>query len=81
MLKKTKSILDELAELSIAKSDNIHVTESRALNIIHSCINLLEHLHKHYDSEIANDLEKRFLNSIRSRDSSKFSRGIGKVKK
>lgn len=80
MLKKTKSILDELTELSIAKSDNMHVTESRALNIIHSAINLLEHLHKHYDEEVANDLEKRFLNSVRARDPSKFSRGIGKAK-
>jgi hypothetical protein len=53
--------------------------ESRAVNIINSAINLLETLHKHYDAESADELERRFLNAIRGQDPAKFTRGIKKI--
>jgi hypothetical protein len=33
-----------------------------------------------FDGEIAQDLEKRFYNSIKSGDATKFMRGIKKIK-
>ena len=36
-------------------------------------------MHKNYDSETANELERRFLNSIKSGDPRKFKRGVQKV--
>ena len=33
-------------------------------------------MHKHYDADVAGDLERRLINSIRSLDTRKFVRGI-----
>ena len=75
---RTRSILQELNELAeVRNKDNLF--ESRAVNIINSAINLLETLHKHYDAESADELERRFLNAIRGQDSAKFTRGIKKI--
>lgn len=75
---KTRSILQELNE--IAKIRNIdHLYESRATNIINSAINLLDSIKTHYTAEDADELERRLINSIRGRDSTKFVRGIRKI--
>ena len=78
MRKQTRSILHELNSMIVEK-DRQHVMESRATNVIESAINLINEMHKHYDSETASDLERRLLNSIRHQDSRKFVRGIRKV--
>lgn len=75
---RTRSILQELNELAEVRNKD-DLFESRAVNIINSAINLLETLHKHYDAESADELERRFLNAIRGQDPAKFTRGIKKV--
>ena len=75
---RTRSILQELNELAEVRNKD-DLFESRAVNITNSAINLLETLHKHYDAESADELERRFLNAIRGQDSAKFTRGIKKI--
>jgi hypothetical protein len=75
---RTRSILQELNELAEVRNKD-DLFESRAVNIINSAINLLESLHKHYDADSADELERRFLNAIRGQDSAKFTRGIKKI--
>lgn len=79
MRRKTKSILEELDEMVIER-DRVHVLENRASNIIDSAINLISMIHENFDQDDAADLEKRLLNSIRTKDPRKFNRGIRKVK-
>ncbi|NDB65598.1 MAG: hypothetical protein EB168_08020 [Euryarchaeota archaeon] len=75
MLKKTRSILDELSDLHVNK-DKKHLVESRASNIIQSAINLFEQLENMYEPEQADDLQRKFINAIRTRDPRKFYRSV-----
>ena len=75
---KTRSILQELNEIA-DRRDKDSLIESRAANIIDAAINLMELIHKHYDEETAQELERRFINSIKGADPSKFNRGIRKI--
>ena len=75
---RTRSILQELNEMAEVRNKD-GLIESRATNIINSAINLLESIHKHYDAESADELERRFINAIKGQDTAKFSRGIRKV--
>ena len=77
-MRKSRSILEELNSISIDRYRN-HVVENRAEHIINSAINLIEQIEKNYDQETAKDLANRLVNSIRSKDSTKFSRGIKKL--
>lgn len=78
----SRSILDELDAVLAARkaTDRESIIESRANNIITSAINLLEMIHKSYPAEVAEDLEKRFLNSIRGRNAAKMSNSLKKIK-
>lgn len=78
MKKSTRSILQELSQLSVGKDTDM-VLETRGSNIIQSAINILELIRENYDAETAADLEKRFINSIKSGDGNKFKRGIKKL--
>tara|TARA_B110000977_G_C10800777_1_gene386196 strand:- start:87 stop:338 length:252 start_codon:yes stop_codon:yes gene_type:complete len=78
MKKRTRSILEELNNLPLRKS-NDHLIESSANNIIESAINLLNRINEQYDEVTASELERRFLNSIRTGDPKKFKRVIGKI--
>lgn len=78
MEKRTKSILSELDNLFISK-DKKHFVESKANNLIQGAINLLTFIKENFEKEQADELERRFINSIRAHDSSKFIRGIRKV--
>lgn len=78
MRKHTRSILEELNNLDRSKS-NDHLIETTGSNIIESAINLLNKISKTYDADTAGELERRFLNSIKSGDPRKFKRGIQKV--
>jgi hypothetical protein len=75
---RTRSILQELNELADVRNKDT-LFENRATNIINSAINLLETLHKHYDAEQADELERRFINAIKGQDPAKFTRGIRKI--
>ena len=77
MKKQTRSILQELNNLH--RKDSDFLIESSANNIIESSINLLSRIHNTYDAATANDLERRFINSIKSGDPRKFRRSINKI--
>ena len=53
--------------------------EATGNNIIESAINLLNRIAETYDDTTANELERRFLNSIRTGDPRKFKRTMSKV--
>ena len=79
MKKRTRSILDELNNLHLHK-DKESLIESTGNNLIQSTINLFNRINEQYDSESALELERRFINSIRTGDPKKFKRGIEKIK-
>lgn len=79
MQRKTRSILEELNAIS-AKKDSEAVIESRATHVIDSAINLLQLIKENFDQESAYELERRLINSIKSADPAKFTRGIRKLR-
>jgi hypothetical protein len=78
MRKSTRSILQELSDIGISRDTNL-VIESRGSNLIESAINLLELIRENYDLETAAELERRFINSIKSGDTNKFKRSIKRI--
>lgn len=79
MQRKTKSLLEELNSIAV-KRDGELVIESRATHVINSAINLLELIKENFDPEVAYELERRFVNSIKSGDPAKFTRSIRKLR-
>lgn len=79
MQKKTRSLLEELDTLRLHK-DRENLVESRANHVITGAINLIQFIRENYDTAQAEELERRLLNSIRAQDSSKFSRGVKRLK-
>lgn len=77
-MKKARSILEELNQISVDRDRN-HVVSNRGEHVINSAINLIEQIETHYDELTAKDLTNRLINSIRGKDVNKFSRGIKKV--
>ena len=77
-MSKYRSIIEELNQISIDRDRN-NVVENRAEHVIRSAINLIEQMERHYDAETARDLTNRLINSIKGKDSTKFSRGIKKI--
>lgn len=80
MQKRTRSILEELSSMSVQR-DKSSLIESRANNVISSAINLLNYIRENYDEDQASELERRLLNSIRSQDPQKFTRGVRRLGK
>ena len=78
MKKSTRSILQELSDIGISRDTNL-VIESRGSNLIESAINLIELIKENYDLETAAELERRFINSIKSGDANKFKRSIKRI--
>jgi hypothetical protein len=78
MRKSTRSILQELNDLGVNRNKDL-VIESRGTNLIESAINLLSLIRENYDIETASELERRFLNAIRTAEPAKFKRGIKKI--
>ena len=79
MQKRTRSILDELANMSVGR-DKENLIESRASNVIAGAINLINFIRENYDADTSIELERRLINSIRAQDATKFTRGIKKAK-
>ena len=79
MQNKTRSILEELSNVSFTK-DKENVVESRASHIIESAIRLMSYIRENFDSETAYKLEKKFHSSIKNMDSNKFSKGVARIK-
>jgi len=82
MQKKTKSILEELDGLyneKYAERDRRYVIESRANNIITSAIRLVEQIEAEFPAEQAENLTRKLLNAIRTKDAGKFNRSVRKT--
>lgn len=79
MKRATRSLLEELNSISL-KKDSEAVVESRAAHVINSAINLLSIIKENFPPDQAYELERRFLNSIKAGDPSKFTRGIRKLR-
>jgi len=78
MKKQTRSILQELNSFATKKDVEL-IVESRALHVINGAINILEMVRENFPEEVALDLERRLINSIRGSDPDKFRRGIRKI--
>ena len=78
MRKSTRSILQGLTDVTINRDTDL-VIESRGSNIIQSAINLMTLIRVNYDIETAAELERRFINSIKGADPTKFKRGIKRI--
>ena len=77
MQKRTRSILDELDSMYTDRDKNL-VIESRATNVITGAIRLLEQIDAAYTPDQAENLTRKLLNAIRTRDASRFSRTVRK---
>ena len=75
MQKKTRSLLEELDSMYVER-DQRHVIENRAANVIASAIRLLEQIDSSYSAEDAQNLQRKLLNAIRTKDAGKFSRSV-----
>jgi hypothetical protein len=78
MRKSTRSILQGLTEVGVTRNTDA-IIESRGANLIDSAVNLISLIKEHYDLETAAELERRFINAIRTADPAKFKRGIKKI--
>lgn len=79
MKRSTRSLLEELNSIAV-KKDNEAIVESRAAHVINSAINLLGIIKESFPPEQAYELERRFINSIRTNDPNKFVRSIRKLR-
>ena len=79
MQNKTRSILEELSNISFTK-DKENVVESRASHILDSAIRLLTYIKENFEPETAYKLEKKFHSAIKNMDASKFSKGVARIK-
>ena len=78
MQKRTRSILEELESFHTEK-DTKHIIRSRADSLIEGACRLLDLVNEAYSEEEADNLTRKFLNSIRTRDGRKFQRSLKKV--
>lgn len=75
MQKKTRSILEELDAMYVERDRRLLI-ENRAASIIASAVRLLEEIDREFPAEQAENLTRKLLNAIRTRDSGKFSRSV-----
>jgi hypothetical protein len=75
MQKRTRSLLEELDSMYVERERDL-IIESRASNIIAGAINLLEQIDASYSPDQAENLTRKMLNAIRTRDASKFARTV-----
>jgi len=78
MQHKTRSILEELQSLHIAR-DSKHLIENRANNLIASSSRLLDEIEELYDPETADILVRKLLLAIKMRQASKFIKALKKA--
>jgi hypothetical protein len=78
MKKVTRGILEELSSIG-RKGYSDEFIQTTGNNIIESAINLLSKIHESYPEDTAIDLERRFLNAIRSNNPKKFKSGVDKI--
>lgn len=79
MQKRTRSILEELDAIYTEKQadrDRRYIIESRASNVIAGAIRLVEQIEESYTPEQADNLVRKLLNAIRTKDAGKFTRTV-----
>jgi len=79
--KPRRSLFEELNSMAISKNEPERFVEQKGEHIISGAINLIEFIHREFDYDIAVDLTKRLVNSIRTGDMRKFKRGITHAKR
>lgn len=79
MQNKTRSLLEEFDNI-IRVGQKEEIIESRASHAIKSAINVLNLIKESFDPDMADELERRFINAIKGKDYAKFERGINKIK-
>jgi hypothetical protein len=79
--KPRRSLFEELNSMAISKNEPERFVEQKGEHIISGAINLIEFIHREFDNDIAVDLTKRLVNSIRTGDMRKFKRGITHAKR
>ena len=75
MQKKTRSLLEELDSLYVERDRRL-IIETRADSIISSAIRLIEQIEAEFGVEQADNLTRKLLNAIRTKDAGKFSRSV-----
>lgn len=75
MQKKTRSILEELDAMYVERDRRLLI-ENRAANLIANAVRLLEEIDREFPAEQAENLQRKLLNAIRTRDSGKFARSV-----
>jgi hypothetical protein len=78
MKKRTRGILEELSNVG-RRNRSDEFIQTTGHNIIESAINLLTKIHETYSDDVAIDLERKFINSIRSNNPKKFRAGVDKI--
>jgi hypothetical protein len=78
MKKRTRSILEELNSLGSRRNTELLI-ENRGQSIIESAVNLLGLIREQFNEDEAGELERRFLNAIRTGEPIKFKRGVHKI--
>ena len=78
MKKVTRSILEELSSLGNTRNAEL-VVENKGQHIIESATNLLGLIKQQFNESEADELERRFINAIRTGDVRKFTRGVQKI--
>lgn len=76
--KKTRSLLEELDSLYVERDRRL-IIETRADSIIASAIRLIEQIEAEFGAEQADNLTRKLLNAIRTKDAGKFSRSVRKT--
>ena len=78
MQKRTRSILEELDNLYIERDRRLLI-ENRAVSLIANAVKLLEQIDAEFPPDQAENLQRKLLNAIRTRDSDKFARSVRRV--
>jgi hypothetical protein len=68
-----------LYEEKYAERDRRYIIESRASNVIASAVRLIEQIEAEFPNDQADNLTRKLLNAIRTKDSGKFSRSVRKT--
>ena len=79
MSSKFRSLVDELTDYAPVKDRDLFI-ESRAEQVMASVSHLMHLIRESYDTETAEDLQKRLVNAIRSNDEGKFKRRIRAIR-
>ena len=67
MKKRTRSILDELRNIGRVQDTEAFI-ETTGSNIIESAVNIMQTIKENYPPEVAQELERRFINSNKNAD-------------